>query len=73
MNLVTGSLVLGGSFAVLALDVKNIHDIHDPGYLAFLVANYFSDSSIWYDTDEGSKGYIATSGVPQALVLNTLL
>ena len=44
-----------------------------PWYLWKMVASYFSDKILKYDTEEGPKEYRVTGGVPQGSVLGPLL
>ena len=51
-----------------ALQEKNV-----PGYLCEIVASYFTDRVLKYDTKGGPKEYDITGGVPQGSVLGPLL
>lgn len=51
-----------------ALQEKNV-----PGYLRRIVASYFTDRVLKYDTKNGPKKYDITGGVPQGSVLGPLL
>lgn len=51
-----------------ALEEKNV-----PGYLRRIVASYFTDRILRYDTKNGPKEYDITGGVPQGSVLGPLL
>lgn len=51
-----------------ALEEKNV-----PGYLRRIVASYFTDRVLKYDTENGAKEYDVTGGVPQGSVLGPLL
>ena len=44
-----------------------------PWYLRKMVASYFSDRILKYDTEEGPKEYRVTGGVPQGSVFGPLL
>lgn len=44
-----------------------------PGYLRRMVASYFTDRVLSYDTEHGPEEYRVTGGVPQGLVLGPLL
>ena len=44
-----------------------------PKYLQKLVASYFKDRILQYDTDDGLKEYKVSGGVPQGSVLGPLL
>ena len=51
-----------------ALQEKNV-----PEYLRRIVASYFTDRVLKYDTEDGPKEYDITGGVPQGSVLGPLL
>ena len=68
--------------AVITLDVKNAFNTADwgriltalkelqvPSYLTRIVANYFENRALIYDTETGPKQYPITCGVPQGSVL----
>ena len=72
--------------AVVTLDIKNAFNSASwewiksslaktgvPSYLTKLLNSYLSERTLWYDTDEGSKQYTVTAGVPQGSVLGPLL
>ena len=44
-----------------------------PGHLQRIVASYFTDRVLKYDTESGPKEYRVTGGVPQGSVLGPLL
>ncbi|GBP00325.1 Putative 115 kDa protein in type-1 retrotransposable element R1DM [Eumeta japonica] len=50
------------------LEEKNI-----PKYLCRVVASYFTNRVLKYDTEKGPKEYKITGGVPQGSVLGPLL
>ena len=71
---------------VTALDIKNafnsarlnpimeaLERIKVPWYLRTMVASYFSDRILKYDTKQGPKEYRVTGEVPQGSVLGPLL
>lgn len=53
---------------IRALEEKNV-----PGYLRRIVASYFTNRVLKYDTKNGPEVYEITGGVPQGSVLGTLL
>lgn len=72
--------------AIITFDVKNAfnsaywpHIIHalvnleTPVYLLRIIRSYLSDRLLFYDTDEGTKSYAVTGGVPQGSVLGPVL
>ena len=73
-------------YAVVTLDMQNafnsarwdrimeaLDQFGTPKYLQNLVASYFKDRILQYDTDDGLKVYRVTGGVPQGSVLGPLL
>lgn len=71
---------------VATLDIKNAFNsaswkvilealarMNVPNYLQKIIASYFSDRVLEYDTDSGVKEYRVTGGVPQGSVLGPLL
>lgn len=44
-----------------------------PNYLVRIISSYLSDRVLLYDTEEGTKRYSVTAGVPQGSVLGPLL
>ena len=72
--------------AVVTLDMQNafnsarwdrimeaLDQFGTPKYLQKLIASYFTDRILQYDTDDGLKVYRVTGGVPQGSVLGPLL
>lgn len=55
-------------YIMRALEDKNV-----PGYLRMMVASYFTDRLLKYDTKNGPRKYQITGGVPQGSVLGPLL
>ncbi|CAH2092422.1 unnamed protein product [Euphydryas editha] len=53
--------------------MKALSDMKVPGYLRRMVASYFTDRVLKYDTKTGPKEYRVTGGVPQGSVLGPLL
>jgi len=86
---ISGSRWLRGSkkyCAVVTLDVKNAFNTANwtcifnaltrmevPKYLLTVVASYFNERILIYNTDEGKKTYEVTGGVPQGSVLGPTL
>lgn len=71
---------------VVTLDIKNAFNtanwektvralqyLHIPQYLVAMIQDYFSKRILTYETDEGTKKYNVTGGVPQGSVLGPLL
>lgn len=71
---------------VVTLDIKNafnsaswdcimrvLTEMNVPAYLRNMVASYFTDRLLKYDTKSGPKEYKITGGVPQGSVLGPLL
>lgn len=71
---------------VATLDIKNVFNsakwdcimealerMDVPGYLQKMVASYFTDRVLKYDTKNGPQEYRVTGGVPQGSVLGPLL
>src|ERR1700709_1053619 len=72
--------------AIVTLDIKNafntanwgqimtaLQRMGTPEYLLRMIGNYLSDRVLIYDTEEGSKEYRVTGGVPQGSVLGPIL
>lgn len=72
--------------AIVTLDVKNAFNSADweqilkaltriavPSYLFNIIRSYLSGRMLVYDTEEGQKSYVVTSGVPQGSVLGPTL
>ncbi len=72
--------------AMVILDIRNAFNsanwtgIHralflagTPAYLRRIISSYLSDRTLIYETEEGSKRYEVTTGVPQGSVLGPLL
>nr|AMS38363.1 hypothetical protein [Bactrocera tryoni] len=72
--------------ALITLDVKNafnsakwahiikaLDEIRAPEYLINIIMSYFKNRRLIFDTDEGTKSYSISSGVPQGSVLGPLL
>ena len=53
--------------------MEALETMKDLGYLWKMVASYFSDRILKYDTEEGPKEYRVTGGVPQGSVLGPLM
>ena len=51
----------------IAKDAISVTRFGTPKYLQKLIASYFTDRILQYDTDDGLKVYIVTEGVPQRL------
>lgn len=71
---------------VITLDIKNafntaswrntvnaLESLDIPQYLIAMVKSYFSERVLIYETDEGTKTYQVTGGVPQGSILGPLL
>ncbi|KMQ83866.1 reverse [Lasius niger] len=88
-NAISGERWKGGSkmyCLVATLDIKNafnsakwncimeaLERMDIPGYLRKMVASYFTDRVLKYDTKNGPQEYRVTGGVPQGSVLGPLL
>lgn len=72
--------------AIIALDIKNafnsaswdhtmtaLRQMNVPPYILKILDSYFDYRVLLYETDEGTKEYNITSGVPQGSVLGPLL
>lgn len=72
--------------AIIALDIKNafnsaswahimtaLRQMKVPPYILKILDSYFDSRVLLYETDEGTKEYNITSGVPQGSVLGPLL
>ncbi|XP_015123442.1 uncharacterized protein LOC107045635 [Diachasma alloeum] len=53
--------------------MKALETMNVPGYLRRMVASYFTNRILKYDTESGPKEYQVTGGVPQGPVLDPLL
>lgn len=53
--------------------MQALQEMNVLGYLRRIVASYFTDRVLRYDTKNGPKEYDVTGGVPQASVLGSLL
>ena len=59
--------------ANLAVTQRALTRIGIPNYLRRIVADYFNGRFLEYESDDGTKSYKISAGVPQGSVLGPLL